>query len=111
MLQTKRDIFTSNIDLLVSFEVEDPEDDVPAGAAVLQRLDAGADVGGTLHHEHVLLLGVLRQQSAAANILEYFNFQSHQSTINFADKPFFRKVEFFEILLPASMTVVLTLMM
>ena len=58
---------------------------------MLQRLDAGADVGGTLHHEHVLLLGVLRQQSAAENILEYFNFQSHQSTINFADKPFLGK--------------------
>ena len=94
MLQTKSDIFTSNIDLLVSFEVEDPKDDVPAGAAVLQRLDAGADVGGTLHHEHVLLLGVLRQQSAAENILEYFNFQSHQSTINFAEKPFLGKYKF-----------------
>ena len=74
MLQTKSDNFISIINLLVSFEVEDPEYDVPAGAAVLQRLDAGADVGGTLHHEHVLLLGVLRHQgcqNAAVNILDF----------------------------------------
>ena len=45
--------------LLVSLEINNPEDDVPAGAAMTTGLEAATERGGALDHEHVLLVAVL----------------------------------------------------
>ena len=45
--------------LTVRLELHNPEDDVPARAAVTEGLEAAAETGRALDHEHILVSRIL----------------------------------------------------